>query len=149
VRNRGLTPILLVLAACSAPGSRPGSLVDGHFAPCPSAPRCASSQDTDDRHAIAPFALTSGIAEAWPKIVQAVRSMPRTKIVEQYNYVVHAEVDSRSHLFTDDLELFWDPAASRVQIRSSARIGYYDYDVNRERIDKLRRTLVEAGVVAS
>lgn len=137
-----------MLAACAASGARPGSLGGDRFAPCPSAPHCVNSQDPDDNHRIAPLELKWPIASAWPQIVRIVQDSPRTTIVEHYNYYLHAEVVSPWHFYTDDLELFWDAPANRLQARSSSRVGYYDFHVNRERIEALWRRLVGAGVAA-
>ena len=51
------------------------------------------------------------------------------------------------HVYTDDLELLWLPEHKRVEVRSSSRIGYYDFGVNRERVEALRARLLEQGAL--
>lgn len=41
--------------------------------------------------------------------------------------------------YVDDVEFLLDPARSRIDVRSSSRIGYYDFQINRERIEDIRR----------
>lgn len=40
--------------------------------------------------------------------------------------------------FEDDVELLWHPETRQVDIRSGARVGVYDFDVNAKRIETLR-----------
>ena len=41
--------------------------------------------------------------------------------------------------FKDDLEFVLLPGASSIEVRSSARIGYYDMKVNRNRVEAIRK----------
>ena len=40
--------------------------------------------------------------------------------------------------FIDDIELRFDDATQRIEVRSGSRVGYSDMGVNRKRIDALR-----------
>lgn len=73
--------------------------------------------------------------------------MERTRIVDEGTNYLHAEVVSPWHVYTDDLELLLRPAERRIDVRSSARIGYYDFEVNRDRVELLRERLAERGLV--
>ncbi len=48
---------------------------------------------------------------------------------------------SRVFQFIDDLELFLDPLNGIISIRSAARTGYWDFGVNRRRVEQLRHAL--------
>jgi uncharacterized protein (DUF1499 family) len=135
---------LLLLAACSGPASLSGPDAR-RLAPCPSAPHCVGSGETGERHAIAGFALREPVRESWQQLVQAVRTTERTTILFADARYLHAEVASRSGLFIDDLELLRE--GSRVHVRSSSRVGYYDFGANRERVEALRARLAELGVL--
>lgn len=139
---RAVPALLLVVSAAAA-----ASPAGGRFAPCPSAPHCVNSRAAGERHGIAPFVLVGNDPAAWARLVATVRAMPRTTLVESGDHYVHAEVVSPWHIYTDDLELLWDPATARVDVRSSSRVGYYDFGVNRDRVEDLRRRLVETGIV--
>jgi uncharacterized protein (DUF1499 family) len=41
----------------------------------------------------------------------------------------------------DDVEFWFDAAAKTIHFRSASRSGYYDFGVNRKRMEELRRKL--------
>src|SRR5690349_7580455 len=116
------------------------------LADCPSAPRCVSSQAADERHRVEPFTLADPGEQGWARVVEEVRKSERTTIQHSDGRYLRAEVLSPWHVYTDDLELLRG-ADGRVDVRSSARIGYYDFRVNRRRVDALRARLLEAGAI--
>jgi uncharacterized protein (DUF1499 family) len=61
--------------------------------------------------------------------------------VEESPGYLRAEVSSRLMRFVDDVEFMIGEAA--VDVRSASRLGYADFDVNRERIERLRQRLNE------
>ena len=105
---------------------------DGRLAPCKRSPNCVSSQaDPSDReHYIAP--IRGGIAAARG----AIRSLPRTAIIEEKENYVYAEFRSRLLRYVDDVELYFDGQV--LQVRSCSRLGRRDFGVNRERVEQLR-----------
>lgn len=131
----------MTLPSCS-PGRAPSS--DGPaLARCPSSPNCVSSDARDERHAIPPLPLQSNAAENWQQARAAVLSLPRTKLVEETDHYLHAECRSSFLGFVDDLELELRPDDRMIAVRSAARRGYYDFGVNRRRLEKLRALLRE------
>lgn len=144
-RFAALGPVLL-LAACASLSSPPAGLVNGRLPPCSPGPHCVSSQAADPGHAVDPWQLRDP-AQGWARVIALVAAQPRTRIVAQDGHYLHAEVLSPSHLFTDDLELL-RAADGRVDVRSSSRVGYYDFGVNRKRVAALRAALAQAGVIA-
>lgn len=76
----------------------------------------------------------------WKRARATVAGWKRTRIVDEEPGYLHAEC--RSLLgFVDDFELLLDADAGMVHVRSAARLGYQDFDVNRNRVDRLRREL--------
>jgi uncharacterized protein (DUF1499 family) len=141
VGTRHLIPIiaLMLLSSCSKnPAVGPSHRT---LAPCPSSPNCVASDSQDKGHAIAPLRLISTGGESWRQVRSVVLSLPHTRpIVERENYL---QVECRSAVFgfVDDLELQLRPNEGVVAVRSTSRIGYYDFGVNRRRIEKLRSLL--------
>jgi len=84
----------------------------------------------------------------WARVVEAVRASERTTVVAADDRYVHAEVASPWRIYTDDLELLRGEG-ERVDVRSTSRIGYYDFNVNRERVEALRHRLARAGAIRS
>ncbi len=117
------------------------------FAPCPASPNCVSSDARDAQHAIAPFVLKSAAPDIWPEVRSAVLSFPRTKLaVDEKNYL-HAACRSAVLGFTDDLEIQLRPGENALAMRSASRKGYYDFGVNRRRLETLRDLLQKRGVI--
>ncbi len=111
---------------------------DGRLAPCPDRPNCVSSQATDARHAIAPLAFRGDPAAAESLLATAIRAMPRRVLVAQRPGYLHVEFASAIMGFVDDAEFAVDGPLHVIHVRSAARSGYYDFGVNRRRIETLR-----------
>lgn len=106
---------------------------------CPDAPKCVSSQTTDPRHFIEPFTFKDSPAEAMTRLKAALLNEKRATIVKQQSTYLRAEVRSFIFRFVDDVEFTLLPDQSLIHIRSSARIGYSDFGVNRRRIERIRQ----------
>jgi len=59
-------------------------------------------------------------------------------IVEDANGHIRAGATSKVFKFVDDVEFWLDPAKRIIQVRSASRVGYWDFGVNRKRIESLR-----------
>lgn len=66
--------------------------------------------------------------------------------VSDDNYI-HAEFTSSIFRFVDDVEFYFETAEKIVQVRSASRKGYYDWGVNRRRIEKIRKSLDPKGII--
>jgi uncharacterized protein (DUF1499 family) len=109
---------------------------------CPSSPNCVSTQAQDEGHAIAPFRYRKSRAEAKEALKEVIRSLPRTKLVEEDETYLHYEVTSLLFRFVDDVEFLFDDDTKTIHFRSASRTGYGDLGVNRTRMEQLR-SLVE------
>ena len=139
--------ILMPLFSCA--GTRPNNLgvKDSRLAPCPATPNCVSSDDPDAAHSIASFEIVAPAREAWRAVRSIVADWPRTRIITETNQYLHAECSSAVFGFVDDLELHLRPAQGRIAVRSAARLGHSDFGVNRRRVERLRRSLAQRGVI--
>lgn len=142
--------VIVGLTACG--GRMPDDLGPrgAGLAGCPDSPNCVSSAATesDAQHAITAFAIRGDAREAWAALVESVEAMPRTEIVRNERGYLHAVQTSRLMRYRDDFEFLLDASAGRIRVRSASRVGYGDMGVNRERIERIRAALAEAGVVA-
>lgn len=110
--------------------------------PCGRQPNCVSSlADRYDSHFVEPIVLSAEPARDWQLLIEVVAAIPRTRIVVQRPAYVHAECKSRLFGFVDDLELCCDMTSGVCHLRSAARSGYYDFNVNKKRIQTIRRAL--------
>jgi uncharacterized protein (DUF1499 family) len=117
---------------------RPTNLgvTDGRLAPCRSTPNCVSSQAdaADAEHYIAPIAFRGSMAD----LRKAVESMERSSVIEAQANYLYAEYRTKLLRYVDDLELFYDPRAGLVHVRSASRLGRRDFGFNRKRVEALR-----------
>jgi uncharacterized protein (DUF1499 family) len=85
--------------------------------------------------------------EVWPVVREIVLALPRTRIVAETGNYLHAECRSFLFGFVDDLELYLRPEDGIIAVRSAARSGYSDFGVNRRRIESLRTSLINRGLI--
>lgn len=137
----------LALSGCAAFTEHRTGVVDGHLSACPQWPRCVNSDSDSPDKKIPPLKITGDTDTAWHIAQKAVTNMPRTKVVTTRQNYIHVEVISPWHFYTDDLELLLHASEKIIAVRSSGRIGYYDFDVNRDRVEALRTELIKQGVV--
>lgn len=129
------TPYLLLLLSMLIPSFSQASDIN---LSCPDKPNCVSSGATGD-HYIEPLTMKN---RSVPDIKQTLENIlshwPRTEITSSESNIITAVVSSRWMGFKDDLTLIIHPDWS-VDVRSASRSGYYDFGVNRDRVEQLRR----------
>lgn len=130
--------MLLALGGCS--GMRPADLGvhEGQLASCPASPNCVSSRSIDGDHRIEPFPYSGAAPEAITDMKSIIERMKRAKVTTAARDYLHAEFASALFRFVDDVEFYADENAKLLQVRSAARIGYWDLGVNRRRMEKIR-----------
>ncbi len=114
---------------------------------CNPLPNCVSSTTWILYNRTSSFEPAIPADEAWPKIKDVIRDMPRTEIVEENDVYVHAKCTSRVFRFVDNLELLLHPDQNRISVRSSSVIALWDLCVNRWRVYKLRKQLEEMEII--
>lgn len=110
---------------------------------CPSSPNCVSTQAQDPGHAIAPFRYRKSRAEAKEALKELVRSLSRTKLVEEDESYLHYEFTSLLFRFVDDVEFLFDDDTKTIHFRSASRTGYGDLGVNRTRMEQVRALMAQ------
>lgn len=129
-----MAAILMSTASCATVRELPGADMS-----CPGAPKCVSSQASDSSHYIEPFSFQDQPAQAMQRLKEAVLTLKRVTIIEEQPDYLHVEVRSLVFRFVDDVEFTLQPEPGLIQIRSSARMGYTDFGVNRRRVEKIRQ----------
>ena len=77
------------------------------------------------------------IETSFKKIKLVISNTPRTKIVEESPYFIHAEAKTKWRRYTDDLLIKALPKKRVIQVRSESRLGIGDNGVNKRRVDEL------------
>lgn len=130
--------LLAVIQGCSG-GRPPGNLgiAEGRLAPCPSSPNCVSSEATAADQRVEPLRYVGDPSQARARLLGVLNRMVRVRIVQSTEDYLHAEFRSAVFGFMDDLECAFNPPGT-IQVRSASRTGYYDFGVNRERVETIR-----------
>ena len=130
--------ILWGISSCS--GSRPEKLglKNKLFTPCPRSPNCVLSLKSDAKHRILPLAYAGSLEVAKERLNQVILSHENARIITQNGDYWHVEFTSRWLSFVDDVEFYFMESEELIHVRSASRMGYYDYEVNRKRVEKIR-----------
>jgi uncharacterized protein (DUF1499 family) len=122
-----------------------GELTEGRLRPCPNRPNCVTSDsfsDGTDKNKIAPIRFQNSPEDAWQKIPLIIARLGGDicKTTSTYLWATYA---SKFFGFVDDVELRMEPENKVIHIRSGARVGYFDFNVNRRRVEKIRKLIAE------
>lgn len=136
---------VIMLASCaSAPGRQAAGDAQAGvtlLAACPSRPSCVVSRLDAGTHAIEALSFDGPAANAMARLSEILSKMPHTQIVTSDQHYLHATQKSRGLQFTDDVEFLLDPTSGRIDVRSCSRVGFYDFGVNRGRVEAIREAL--------
>eukprot|EP00596_Hydrurales_sp_CCMP1899_P008327 CAMPEP_0119037526 /NCGR_PEP_ID=MMETSP1177-20130426/5940_1 /TAXON_ID=2985 /ORGANISM="Ochromonas sp, Strain CCMP1899" /LENGTH=669 /DNA_ID=CAMNT_0006998923 /DNA_START=150 /DNA_END=2156 /DNA_ORIENTATION=+ len=121
----------------------------------------SSNSPTDTDHYAAPFKWSRSKSpdQAYDEIKEVYFKYPKRGVKWSNGWIdrggwkpqefdgsyFHAQADSSTWHYTDDIELVVDVATREVQYRSSTRIGQRDWDVQRLRYNQFQRMLAKKG----
>jgi len=108
------------------------------LSPCPDSPNCVSSRSTDPARFIEPLRYTGNLADARQKLIELLENSKRTRLIRVEMDYIHAEFRSLIFNFVDDVEFYFSSEDRIIHVRSASRTGYYDFGVNRRRVERLR-----------
>ena len=112
-------------------------LQNGKLLPCPDSPNCVCSEQEPG---LALHLGSYGREQAW-QLLQNIVAAQGGEIVKHNETYLHAKFYSKWMHFIDDFEARLDREAGLIQMRSAARSGYYDFNVNRKRIEAIRKKM--------
>ncbi len=131
---------IVFLTACGA-GYK--TTTDRTDEPCGDSPRCVSTQDSREEFNLAPFKLAPNTNIN--QIETVALSFDNAEVAAIDDNYLRVEYTSSVFRYVDDMEVKIQDGELRV--RSEARIGYYDFDVNRKRVEAFRAKLIETGLI--
>lgn len=111
---------------------------DNLLSHCPSSPNCVCSEYPESSSFIRPVRFSGPPANAWARAITSVKKMGGQIRLEKKGYI-HATFTSPIFRFVDDLELRLAEQENVLHVRSASRTGYYDFGVNRRRVERFRR----------
>jgi uncharacterized protein (DUF1499 family) len=89
-----------------------------------------------------PIGFQENPEEAWQGIRTVIEGLGG-KIIHSEPTYLWATFSSKLFGFVDDVELRMEPEEKLIHIRSGARVGYFDFGVNRNRVEKIRKLFVD------
>jgi len=113
---------------------------------CSSHPNCVSSLATDKAHRMPPFRFTGPVEAAHERLLGIIRLMPRSEIVKDEPGYLAVIFRSKVFGFVDEAEFAFDEKSGEINFHSGARSGYYDFGVNRSRIERIRESFMEPKI---
>ena len=72
--------------------------------------------------------------------------MPRSEIVKDEPGYLAVIFRSKVFGFVDEAEFAFDEKSGEINFHSGARSGYYDFGVNRSRIERIRESFMEPKI---
>ncbi|MFX0027986.1 MAG: DUF1499 domain-containing protein [Candidatus Hermodarchaeota archaeon] len=114
-------------------------IIEGKFRPCPKSPKCVSSQSNEKSHKMEPIKYETSLEEAKSKLTSIVNTFKRVKLISETENYLYFEFRTAFWRFVDDVEFYFDEVEKIIHFRSSARFGYYDWRVNRNRMKKIKQ----------
>jgi uncharacterized protein (DUF1499 family) len=136
---------LMTLTGCQKTDAQATGPKDGKIRPCPDKRNCVCTQDPVEQHRIEPLRYDVTQDEARDKLLGVIRHMERSTLVQVDPDYIHAEFRSAVFEFVDDVEFLFDDSAKLIHFRSAARMGYYDFNVNRNRMEDIRKRFMGPG----
>ncbi len=109
------------------------------LSPCPESPNCVSSLTKDEAHAINPLTYTGYSLDAFARFKKILLDMPDTRLVTGNEDYIHVEFRTRFLGFVDDVEAQLNTSDNTIEIRSASRTGYWDFGVNKKRVESIRK----------
>lgn len=100
-------------------------------------------QDSREEFNLAPFKLAPNTNIN--QIETVALSFDNAEVAAIDDSYLRVEYTSSVFRYVDDMEVKIQDGELRV--RSEARIGYYDFDVNRKRVEAFRAKLIETGLI--
>jgi uncharacterized protein (DUF1499 family) len=128
----------LSLCVCILLSAPHAAAVNNRLSPCPNSPNCVSSRSSDSAHYIEPLRYTGNLADARQKLINLLEASKRFRLISVETDYIHAEFRSLIFNFVDDVEFYFSSDARIIDVRSASRTGYYDFGVNRRRVERLR-----------
>ncbi len=133
-----LSVVLLLSAVSSFSAYAEEKMTESRILPCPDTPNCVSSKATSTAQHIDPLRYEGDKDEAWLRLIKIVKGMKRAEVVEDSGAYIHATFKSWLFRFVDDVEFQIDDDAKIIHMKSSSRVGYSDFGVNRRRCETIR-----------
>lgn len=120
-------------------------VTNGQFNVCPESPNCVSSLSdiSDEQHFVEAISYQVSRPQMQLALEKYLLSTSKYRIVKSELGYLHTEVESDLIGFIDDVEFYLPKNENVIHIRSASRVGFSDFDVNRNRVRQISAALVK------
>ncbi len=129
-----LSFLAMVRLSHSAPSL---GLSQGKLKPCPDTPNCICSENNP----VYAWPLNNHDSDHTWSVLQKIISAQGGRIIDKTDTYLRAEFYSKWLGFIDDLEARFDKQQQVIHLRSASRTGYYDFGVNRKRVEVIKEKM--------
>jgi uncharacterized protein (DUF1499 family) len=98
---------------------------------------------------MAPLPFKGTLEESRQRVLGLVGRMKGASVVMEREDYIHATFTTRLFRFVDDAEFLFDARARLIHFRCASRTGYYDFGVNRRRMERISRAYLGEGGTAA
>ncbi|WP_297595912.1 DUF1499 domain-containing protein [uncultured Cetobacterium sp.] len=112
-----------------------------NFSSCPNTPNCVISNIEDKDHYIEALSFKEENLEAINKKLVGVIKSLGGDVVENTGDYIKANFYSKFFKFEDIAQFRIDMKEGKIYVKSAAQTGWYDFGVNRKRIEQIRKEL--------
>lgn len=117
---------------------------DGQLRPCPDRPSCVSSQAAEPGQKVDPFPVIGSARLSLDLLESIILENPSAEISDKTERYLRAVYRSKVFGFRDDVEFL--VVGGQVEVKSVSRLGYYDFGVNRGRVEAIRSAYMDHSV---
>lgn len=130
---------LLTFLGSFSQSGRPSGLIDGKLLKCFNKANCVCSEyKKDSEHYVAPIIIPQNSTWDSSQILKETIKELGGVIQTEINTYIAATFSSSVFGFVDDLEIRVDPVKNVIHFRSSSRVGYSDFGVNKKRVELIK-----------
>lgn len=111
------------------------------LSPCPDRPNCVSTLNEPDSRKMPPIHYSCAMEKARAILLEFLERTPGCEVVTVNEDYVKAVFTSKIFKFKDDVEFLFNDREKSLHFKSASRIGYYDFRVNRKRMENITNHL--------
>lgn len=143
--------VILLCIGFSAGCAQLGRSVDHNpgspaLAACDGPPSCVVSRDDAGERRVEPLRFHSSPGVARLVLLHWLVGQEGVEVVTANDEYIHAVFVTPLLRYRDDMQFLISAEndGTRVDVRSASRIGWYDWNANRNRVERMRRELAPA-----
>ncbi len=121
-------------------------IINGHLLPCPSEVACVVSSQEENKSYIAPISYHIDRNQAKEIFLKVLTVVPRTEVIATKDNYILAQSQGKFWGRLDDLEFYFPPNLSIIELRSASRSNKFDLGLNRRRLEQIRLALKDLNI---